>query len=101
MAEKIENPLVDRLNKAIKDPNLIKIYANGFVNGVGQGDVMVLLMQNDEAVAMLNMSYTVAKTLVIKLGAAIRDLEEKTGNNIMTTDEVDKKMSSNKIPTKE
>ena len=38
------------------------------------------------------MSYTLAKTLHIKLGQVIKDLESRTSNVIMTTDEISSKM---------
>ena len=75
------------IEAAAKDPNVPKVYANGFINGVSQGDVVVLLHRNGEYVTMLNLSFTVAKTLAVKLGESIASLEARTGSTIMTTDE--------------
>jgi len=64
------------------------IYANGFAVATALGDVVVALQQNGKPSGVINLSYTVAKTLSIKLGGGINNLEEKTGNSIMTTDQV-------------
>jgi hypothetical protein len=64
------------------------IYFNGFVNALGIGDVSIILELNNKSVAVLNTSYTVAKTLAEKLGGLIKNLEEASGQEIMTTDNV-------------
>ena len=75
--------LIESLSKDI--PHL---YCNGFTNTLGVGDVLLVLQSGNEAVATVNMSYTLAKTLSEKLGNLIKFLEAKTGNNIMTTDDI-------------
>jgi len=92
MAEDSQN-LNKRLNEALKDPQVQRIYANGFINALGIGDVMILLQNSKKPIAVLNLSYTVAKTLAVKLGALISQLEDSTGNTIMTTDDIDRSMS--------
>ena len=66
------------------------IYSNGFNIVLGTGDVNVVLKRVGETVATLNLSYTLAKTLSEKLGGLIKFLENKTGNTIMTTDDLEK-----------
>ncbi len=66
------------------------IYSNGFTIVLGTGDVNIILKRMGENVATLNLSYTLAKTLSEKLGGTIKFLENKTGNAIMTTDDVEK-----------
>jgi hypothetical protein len=46
------------------------------------------------------MSYTLAKTMVEKLGTTVRDFEIKTGNTIMTTDFIQQKMNE-AVPVRE
>ena len=65
-----------------------KLSFNGIITTVGTGDVMIVLEQNSQPVAILNASYTVAKTLSVMLGNAITQLEELSGNQIMTTNEI-------------
>lgn len=55
---------------------------------MGLGDVMIVLQRNGKPIAVLNASFTVAKSLAIKLGEAINFLEEKTKQRMLTTDQV-------------
>lgn len=81
---------------AIQNVQVPKIYANGFANAVGQGDTTTVLQQNGVPVAVLNLSFTVAKTLAKKLGGIITEFEQQTGNTIMTTDECASALSREK-----
>ena len=72
------------------------IYANGFSCAVGLGDVCVLLKNGSKSVGVVNLSYTLAKTLSIKLGEMIETLENKSGNTIMTTDDIKEFLESEK-----
>lgn len=56
---------------------------------------MIVLKNNNQPIALLNLSYTVAKTLYQNLAVTINNLEKKTGNTIMTTDQITKAMSRN------
>jgi ferredoxin-fold anticodon binding domain-containing protein len=79
--------------KILAMENLPKFYANGFNNGLGIGDVVIAFHRNFQPEVVVNLSYTVAKTLAIKLNDLIVGLEKATGNIIMTTDQIDKSMS--------
>lgn len=87
-SDSLEQSLQDQLEVLAKSPDLQRIYFNGFINVLGNGDITVYLKQNNQPVAQLNMSYTVAKTLSRKLGELVAVLEERTGNEIMTTDDI-------------
>lgn len=67
-----------------------KIYFNGFVNIIGAGDILMVLEKNGKPAAVINTSYSVAKTLALKLNGLIQQLEHATDNKIMTTDHIDK-----------
>lgn len=71
------------------------IYFNGFTCGVGIGDISIVLQRNNESVAVLNTSYTVAKTLVEKLNGLIKNLENRANTTILTTDQIVEAMSKN------
>jgi hypothetical protein len=71
-----------------------KIYFNGFTTSVGAGDVVIALQCNGKPVAVLNASYTLAKTLSVFLANAIGKLEKATGNAIMTTEDIAKGLSA-------
>jgi hypothetical protein len=53
------------------------------------GDVTIVLERNGIPVGTLNVSYTVAKTLAVKLGVTMSEFESKTGRSMLITDEVD------------
>ncbi len=85
-AEKSTDPIITEIEEASKSPDIPKYYANAFLNAMGIGDISILCKNNNQPILLLNVSYTVAKTLVEKLNELIQALEDKTGNEIMTTD---------------
>ena len=78
------------LTRALQDTTIPEIHFNGFVNGVGPGDVIILLLRHGRPVAKLAASYTVVKTLAELLGQSIANLEHSTGNTIMTSQDIEK-----------
>lgn len=91
MQENQAQQIVGIIEQAINS-DVPKIYFNGFGNALGSGDVVIVLQCNNKPVAVLNASYTVTKTLAIKLAELISNLERETGNTIMTTFDVDSKL---------
>jgi len=81
------------LSAANEDDRVPKLYCNGFVNALGSGDITVLLQRNSQPVAMLNLSYTVAKSLATKLGDLVSTMENVTETRILTTDDVNSRIS--------
>ena len=73
---------------------LPEIYANGFNINMGTGDIEIILKRRDEPIAVLQMSYTIAKTLAQGLAILIGELEQRTGNEIMTTQFIKDKLES-------
>lgn len=90
MADKQDeaNAIQARINAAFQ-ADIPKITFNSIVTALGTGDVLIVLERNGQPVAVLNASYTVAKTLSVLLGNAIAQLEELSGHPIMTTKEVE------------
>ena len=82
--DKIQN----RLEEAMVDTQLPRIYFNGFINSVGAADILVILERNGQHVAILNFSYTTAKTFVQKLGQLVAKLEQDMGQPVKTIDEI-------------
>lgn len=89
-AESLESVELEELQKL---QNIPYAYFNGFSLTIGAGDVSITLIRGPQQIMQLNMSYTVAKTLTQKLAGLIDVLEQKTGNKIMTTDEVNSALS--------
>jgi len=88
----------ERFLEAARNKEIPKLYCNGFISVMGQGDVSLLLQRNGIDEAVVSMSYTVAKTLSQKLGALVNSLETKSKNTIMTTDDVSKFITLEKEP---
>ncbi len=72
-----------------------QIYANGFSNALGTGDIVVVLQRNGLPSAVLNLSFTAAKTLSQKLNELVANLESVTGNTIMTTEDINASLEKN------
>ena len=78
------------VENAMANAGVPKIYANGFVSILGNGDVCIVFQQNGTTAGVLNLSFTMAKSLSNKLGEVVRYLEKGSDNIIMTTEDVDK-----------
>jgi hypothetical protein len=78
-----------RIAEALK-ADIPKIYANAFVCAMGVSDVTVILERNGRPEAVLNLSFTSTKTLSVKLAGVVAQLEEKSGQPVMITDDVEK-----------
>ena len=84
----IKNTVQERINNALDNEEIPRIQFNGFINSTGTGDVMIILESNGAPVAVVNGSFTVIKTLAQKLSTLIINIEKRSGNTIMTTDDV-------------
>jgi len=73
-----------------------KFYFNAIVTATSSADVIFVLIQNNQAVALLNTTREVAKTLARNLQTAIDQIETQTGQHIMTTDELSSAFSKEK-----
>jgi hypothetical protein len=80
------------LTEALNNKDLPVKYFNGFILGLGGVDVSFVLKLNNEPILNLNLSYSLAKTLVEKLGDLLATYEESTQQRIMTTDQIDRLM---------
>jgi hypothetical protein len=74
---------------AMADPSLARLYANGFTLGLTNADVYIILQMFGRPTGVVNLSYTLAKTLSMKLEKLVKDWELKTGNELATTDTID------------
>jgi hypothetical protein len=85
---------MEEIEQAVKG-ECPQIYANAFAAALGIGDVLLTFQKNGHPAAVLNLSFTVAKTLSVKLGLLVAELEKDSGQKIMTTDEVVKALNDN------
>lgn len=86
--EKEAEALAAETHSASANPNVPKLYINGFNVTLGAADVTILLKHNDQPMAVVSTSYPLAKTLVVKLAALIASFEDATEMPVLTTDEV-------------
>lgn len=86
----------DFIKAALENETIPKIYFNGFSNGIGNSDLVLVLLQNGKPNVVLNTSLTTAKTLSLKLNELIGLVEKNSGNQIMTTDEIDVALGNSK-----
>lgn len=84
----MEANIPGEIDEAINNPEIPSLYSNSFSCALGQGDTVVLFKNGKKPIVTLNMSYTTAKTLAIKLQGLISHLESISGNKIMTTDDI-------------
>ena len=89
--------VVKAIPEAAVDPTVTKVYGNGFAIGMSNADVQILLKLNGQSVALVNLSYTLAKTLSVRLGGLIADWESKTGHQLVMTDSVDDAFNTPKV----
>lgn len=64
-----------------------QMYINGFQIGLSNADTALVGLLDNQPVVKLNMSYTVAKSLVVKLGQMMATFEKAVGREIMTTED--------------
>ena len=80
--------MVANVKSILADKDIPNFYTNGFAVTLGLGDLICVLQRNEQPVAVMNISYTVAKTLALTLTRVIHDLEKKTKHEFMTIQNV-------------
>jgi hypothetical protein len=72
------------------------VYLNGFLLGQSLSDVTIVTQTNGNPSAVLNMSFTTAKSLAIELEKVITKFEQITGHTLLTMDDIGSKMNTAK-----
>ena len=88
--EKMQEDVRRKFETVMKDPNVPKIYVNNLQSGYNNTDFILLLESNSRPSAILNLSYTLAKTLVQTIGSNIAELEAQLGHSIHSMEEMDR-----------
>ena len=70
-----------------------RIYANGFMIAQSMSDVTVVLQTNGATSAILNLSFTSAKTLGLQLQEVVGRFEKETGQSLLTMQQIQEKTS--------
>jgi hypothetical protein len=74
----------------LRDPEIKKLYANGFIIHISASDIVLIPALNDTPLQVINLSYTSAKSLAEALSSAVKFFESSTGVEIKTTKEFSK-----------
>lgn len=86
---KNKKTISQRIENAIDNAEIPNVHFNGFVNTIATGgDFLTVLESNGKPVATLNASYSVIKTFANSLSQLIKELEKKSGRQIMTVSEI-------------
>lgn len=78
-------PSQELLKEALHAEDVPKIYANGFHLAHTHADVSIFLQQHGKVVAIVSMSFTLAKTLAQLVGNQILELENELDHQFLTT----------------
>lgn len=70
------------------DPNISKVYANGFQIGLTLGDASLVVKHNEVATHVITMSLPALKSLYEQLGKIISIHGSDTGLNILSFEEM-------------
>ena len=84
----VEEPAVTKLKEAFGG-DVPTFYSNGFAIGLTNADVAIIWSLTNRPIQVSHLSYTLAKTLHIKLGDVVKKFEEGVGQEMLTTDKVD------------
>lgn len=75
----------------LKDPSVIKIYVNGLTVGMSLSDVFMVVNSGPMPSAVIQMSFTTAKTMMQSLTQLITGFEENTGQPLLTMEDIKNK----------
>jgi hypothetical protein len=90
----LNTPNTDLLVQAgLQLPNEKKFYANGFSIAISAADVILILLLNNQPIATVNITHSVAKSIVETLGVILKQFEKKTRSKITTLNIIAEKMN--------
>lgn len=76
--------------KAALEAGVPQIYFNGFAAALSTGDITAVVERNGQPTAILNMSFTVAKSFSVALGGVIAALETLASRDMLTTTDLER-----------
>ena len=87
--EQLQETMRKKFDEALNNPDVPQIYVNALQSGYNNTDFILLLESNGRPSVILNLSYTLAKTLVQNIGNNIADMETQMGHSIHTMEEME------------
>ena len=89
MAELTETNLVQQqFERAMELPNDRRLYCNGFTIAIAAPDIAIILLYNNQPIAIVNTSHVTAKSFGVTLAKLLTVFEEQTKQDILTIDEI-------------
>ena len=83
-----EQETLNDLEAVLTSQDIPQLYVNGFTTVISNTDICTVLERNGSPVAVLNISYTTAKSLAQKLSQLIADFETIAQHPLMTIEDV-------------
>jgi hypothetical protein len=79
------------ISDILADPDVPKLYMNGFVVGKSLSDMFIIAQTASKPLAMIQMSFTTAKTLAEDLSNLIQEFENQTGQKLLSMRDIQQK----------
>lgn len=73
---------------AMMNPNLPRIYANGFTLGISASEVGIILQINNTPIAIIDLAFPTAQSLVKNVAQLIEAYERATETRVKTPEEL-------------
>jgi hypothetical protein len=77
-----------QIQAALQNPNLARVYTNGFAIGLTASDISLVLNINAHPQVVVDMTWAVAKQMSKEIGEAVSAYESATGVPIRTNKEM-------------
>ncbi len=77
-----------QLRASVELPAEKKFYFNGYTVATSPADFAIVLLQNDQPIALLNTSHATAKSLMRQLEKAVTAFEDRLKQPIITPEEI-------------
>ena len=83
-----------RVQDALQLPDEKKFYFNGYTFSITATDIIIVIQKDDQPIAYLNTSHTIAKTLVKAMTKLIENFEKDTQHPILTLSEYEERLKN-------
>ncbi|MFH0824026.1 MAG: hypothetical protein V2B18_14850 [Pseudomonadota bacterium] len=91
MTTSVVEPQETETMRVMQDPNVVKLYVNGLTVGISLSDVFMIVKSGPTPSAVIQMSFTTAKTMMLHLTDLITRFEKDTGQTLLTMEDVKEK----------
>jgi hypothetical protein len=81
-----------QMQALLNNPMIPRMYGNTFAVAQTSADLSVVVLANNAPAAILMLSYSSARTLIVEMEKAILNFEKAIGQSVPTNQELDTKM---------